>query len=664
MPSRNSSASTSVSKGSGNIVVCGRLYNIDWPVVNFYDNKNFSAYYPGCFKGKGGEAPTSPYPFAPAKGLEHAVKRYRERRYMGGARTDLRRLQDIIRQFVIHHDGCATSESCFHVLHDERGLSVHFLIDNDGTIYQTLDLADGAFHAAGVNEISIGVELCNRGVVQLDGPEFYRKKFGINRDVVDIVIHNTHYHMWAYTPRQYLAMAALGKALARLLPNLPQVFPEWNGNLLNTWMQEPRGFAGYIGHFHITNNKWDPGGFDFKWLAQKIRSRSVWFSCIDRDSECKEAPEIDEDLGRAEAQSLPLLRNNEEESMGGYFPVGPFGKTRLWHGGIHISLNVGTPIFNPFPGRIVALKYADDVPIGSANFVLMRHYFRLAGKEIVFFLLYYHLQREDPRTPRTSFIANAEKSSFWSAVQSGDVAFPDIDLGGGEVIGHVGQAGPPGNYEGQVHVEVMAAQEIGAQLDPGYFKPIDGSDSGLFCNVSSIISLIDRPKGRGDGKLSEAELRNFFQKDDARAELRKLAVRSRSEWGQSADYETMLLRSEDFKSQSKAARARLFRDQIEPTLWYTEEVAQKVGLPKDFIVWHYHPVRFIAWMNGQLKKQATTVAGAIQVNQGPAAATVGDDRESLEGYTDEEDELSLEAGRRLGLEELANGYPEEKEAPK
>jgi hypothetical protein len=164
--------------------------------------------------------------------------------------------------------------------------------------------------------------------------------------------------------------------------------------------------------------------------------------------------------------------------------------------------------------------------------------------------------------------------------------------------------------------------------------------------------------------LSEAELRNFYQKDEARAELRKLAVRSRSEWGQSADYEAQLLRSKDFRALPKQGRARLFRDQIQPTLWYTEEVAQKVGLPKDFIVWHYHPVRFVAWMNTQLKKQATTVVGAIVVNQGPAAASVGDDREALEGFTDEEDELSLEAGKKLDLEALSNGYPEEKEAPK
>src|SRR5688572_18653351 len=91
-------------RASGNIIVCGRSYNIGWKVVNWYDNPLFSAYYKGCYKGQGGSKPTSPYPFAPAKGLQGALSRYRERRYMGGARTDLRRLQDIIRQFVIHHD--------------------------------------------------------------------------------------------------------------------------------------------------------------------------------------------------------------------------------------------------------------------------------------------------------------------------------------------------------------------------------------------------------------------------------------------------------------------------------------------------------------------------------------------------------------------------------
>jgi hypothetical protein len=44
-----------------------------------------------------------------------------------------------IRLFVNHWDVCLSSRSCQRVL-DKRGASVHFLIDNDGTIYQTLDI--------------------------------------------------------------------------------------------------------------------------------------------------------------------------------------------------------------------------------------------------------------------------------------------------------------------------------------------------------------------------------------------------------------------------------------------------------------------------------------------------------------------------------------------
>jgi Tfp pilus assembly protein PilX len=79
---------------------------------------------------------------------------------------------------------------------------------------------------------------------------------------------------------------------------------------------------------------------------------------------------------------------------------------------------------------------------------------------------------------------------------------------------------------------------------------------------------------------------------------------------QSADWEAQLLQSKDFRTMPKIARAKLYRDQIKPTLWYTAELAEKVGLPKDFVVWHYHPVRFVAWMNSQLRKQATTMVGA------------------------------------------------------
>jgi hypothetical protein len=70
------------------------------------------------------------------------------------ARTNgwaLEDLQGVVDQFVLHYDVSGTSRRCFQVLHDQRGLSVHFMLDVDGTVYQTLDLKERAWHATSSN---------------------------------------------------------------------------------------------------------------------------------------------------------------------------------------------------------------------------------------------------------------------------------------------------------------------------------------------------------------------------------------------------------------------------------------------------------------------------------------------------------------------------------
>ena len=60
------------------------------------------------------------------------------------------------------------------MLHDLRGLSVHFMLDLDGTIYQTLDLKEGAWHATVANGRSIGIEIANIGAYPPDGASRWR----------------------------------------------------------------------------------------------------------------------------------------------------------------------------------------------------------------------------------------------------------------------------------------------------------------------------------------------------------------------------------------------------------------------------------------------------------------------------------------------------------
>ena len=96
------------------------------------------------------------------------------RRVRGGG-WELDALRDVVDQFVIHFDVAGTSRRCFETLHDHRGLSVQFMLDVDGTIYQTLDLKESAWHATKANGRSVGID--NAGSVEFlydtDSDKFY-----------------------------------------------------------------------------------------------------------------------------------------------------------------------------------------------------------------------------------------------------------------------------------------------------------------------------------------------------------------------------------------------------------------------------------------------------------------------------------------------------------
>src|SRR5262249_29376285 len=158
---------------------------------------------------------------------------------------------------------------------------------------------DCAFHAAGVNEIAIGVELSSRGDAQRY-PGEYR---GV-RDKVTCQIHGHQFLAYTYTRAQLDSMESLGRAIARILPGLPQTFPvASDGELIWTSLASPREYAGYLGHYHVSALKWDPGPFDFKAFLAKIRSRTLFPVPI---SSIQEVPADDT---RAHALSSALYDN-------------------------------------------------------------------------------------------------------------------------------------------------------------------------------------------------------------------------------------------------------------------------------------------------------------------------------------------------------------------
>ena len=114
-----------------------------------------------------------------------------EREEVRGGGWDLLTLQREVDQFVLHYDASGTSRQCFKILHDHRCLSVHFMLDLDGTIYQTLDLKERAWHASIANTRSIGIEIANIGAYATADPlkRWYRKD---SKDRVYVSIPQSH----------------------------------------------------------------------------------------------------------------------------------------------------------------------------------------------------------------------------------------------------------------------------------------------------------------------------------------------------------------------------------------------------------------------------------------------------------------------------------------
>ncbi len=213
-----------------------------------------------------------------------------------GGGWDLPLLQEVIDQFVIHFDVSGTSRECFKTLHDVRDLSVHFMLDLDGTIYQTLDAKERAWHATSSNTRSVGIEIANVGAYPASDAkplnEWYERdaegrarisippRFGdggirtpnfIGRparpEPVSGEIHGQQLMQYDFTPQQYRALIHLTAALCKVFPKIRCDYPrDADGQLLRTKLpdEELNAYQGVLGHFHVQRNKVDPGPA-FQW---------------------------------------------------------------------------------------------------------------------------------------------------------------------------------------------------------------------------------------------------------------------------------------------------------------------------------------------------------------------------------------------------------------
>jgi N-acetyl-anhydromuramyl-L-alanine amidase AmpD len=221
-----------------------------------------------------------------------------------GGGWDLPLLQQKVDQFVIHYDVCPTSEICFKVLHDMRGLSVHFLLDVDGTIYQTLDLKERAWHAGIANDRSIGIEIANmgsyatnqtpaqllryykadeNGQIRLTLPENLKKNLKnpnasltpVRNELIVGEVQGSTRRQYDFTAEQYAALIKLTAALGDIFPQIKLDYPRDEAGNLLTVVLTPEQFVSYkgvLGHLHVTNQKQDPGpAFQWDYVLDNAR---------------------------------------------------------------------------------------------------------------------------------------------------------------------------------------------------------------------------------------------------------------------------------------------------------------------------------------------------------------------------------------------------------
>lgn len=309
---------TRLERKGDEIVVCGQLFHTGAPVVLWTDpggydayrvERRFTPYEQSSWGATTRAAATQPSLrelSSPVRyGLRQSVLTTQQVEQVRGGGWPLELLQEKVDQFVYHYDVAGTSRSCFRVLHDIRGLSVHFMLDVDGTIYQTLDLKERAWHAGTANSRSVGIEIANIGAYRADRTsdpldQWYRRdENGLRRVVFPVWMKETgirtpgfvarparnevvvgevqgrQYKMYDLTPQQYDSLIKLTAALCTVFPNMTCDYPrDSQGQLITRVLsrEAQEEYRGLMGHYHVSAQKQDPGpAFQWDYVVGEAR---------------------------------------------------------------------------------------------------------------------------------------------------------------------------------------------------------------------------------------------------------------------------------------------------------------------------------------------------------------------------------------------------------
>jgi N-acetylmuramoyl-L-alanine amidase len=568
------SRAVAVEPGAGqgtSIVVAGHAFEVGQPVVLWSDPQGFDAYQTHCIDQTGGCCDGESKRYGVRKGVEHGT---------------LDELREHVTQLVLHFDGCVNSRSCFKSMHNRPrpsgegcGLSAHFMIDADGTIYQTLDLVERAFHAEEANSDSIGVEICNRGRVdRAEWPKLppdYR-----TRPTRHVVINGEDHEAYDFRPEQYRAIVALTRTLLRLFPKIRPVVPEQNGHPIMDTLPDPLSFDGILGHWHIERKKWDPGALDWDRILRALNG----FELPVQIRGFTELPRQQPALMAARRAAF----YNAEERATGYFPI---GAARLWHSGVHLRASVDAPVRAPTRGHIVAVRRGTEGR-SSTSFVLTRHDVDLDDGRITFYSLLAHLDLPPSTSPEARTIPwlQALPPELAAELDAGRVVLLNQRVEAGDLVGYVGTVSRGPEEGPEVHFEIFTPDKLPGDFGRA-FHYVNAADDSAVVRRADLVTPAD---ANGDGELDGDEVARFFKTGslDRRQAFRRVAVRHRHEWGD-RDSEAEFMRQRELAGLDEADRRRLYAIAVAPYVFWTDALSAATGLPENQIVYSYNPLTFL-----------------------------------------------------------------------
>jgi len=347
----------------------------------------------------------------------------------------------------------------------------------------------------------------------------------------------------------------------------------------------------------------------------------------------------------------------------------------FWHGGMHFELDAAAPIYALACGQIVAarlgpaagpLARADSAsPHASALFVLLRHevFFQRGGggdridynqEPARVYSLYMHLGLPDTLSynsvvssnptwlnrviaikkeydlGQAFHAANPAPAAQWAPhvtrwarqqpvfdqliadLQAGNIVrFPEGEDAIGVALGDfLGFAGHLDTGSTGIHLEVFSADQIN---DP-WFEAVDksGAASRPFHdeqNLDDVTGFIGSHISAPAKGASPTDIYRALPFEEKASSFQKIALRSKSEWA---------LKASDFPDGGwDLAKDLMWWDQIVPGMNGDLSDARD-QLPANAVVWHYHPIGFLHWLNAITwksewpKYRITNAAGALE----------------------------------------------------